>query len=179
MRTLGSYVLERDASPVVTATQCEGVAWNDHLSIATLVKSSLLAIGWLFATGSLAQETAPPDGEAATVAAKRFPQPVRVGDLLHRTVLEPVESRRILGHADQVIRLASGKEAIVMTFGGFLGFGTHRIAVPLAAMALLGSDLEVLDLTPQQLGRFPTYNGAGNVLGTEEIIHMGLVHPSH
>ncbi len=139
----------------------------------------LLAIGWLCATGAMAQQPAPPGVDAATFAAKRFPQPVRVGDLLHRTVLEPVESRRILGHVDRVIRFDAGKEAIVMTFGGFLGLGAHRIAVPLEAMVLLGGELEVLDYTPQQLEHFPPYNGGGSVLGADEIIHMGLAHPSH
>lgn len=160
-------------------TQCGRSAWTDHLQIATLVRSGLLAIGWVCATGAVAQEAAPPGTDAATFAAKRFPQPVRVGDLLHRTVLEPVESRRILGHVERVIRFDGGKEAIVMTFGGFLGFGAHRIAVPLDAMVLLGSELEVLDFTPQQLEAFPTYSGMGSVLGAEEIIHMGLAHPSH
>jgi hypothetical protein len=46
-------------------------------------------------------------------------------------------------------------------------------------MVLLGSELEVLDFTPQQLGAFPPYDGTGSVLGTDEIIHMGLAHPSH
>ena len=138
-----------------------------------------LAFGWLCAPGAIAQQPAPPGMDAATFQAKRFPQPVRVGDLLHRTVLEPVESRRILGHVNEVIRFDSGKEAIVMSFGGFWGFGTHRIAVPLEAMVLLGSELEVLDITPQQLGEFPNYNGTGREIDVNEIIHMGLAHPSH
>ena len=143
------------------------------------MRNGFLAIGWLCAAAAMAQEAAPPGVDVATFAARRFPQPVRVGDLLHRTVLEPVESRRILGHVDRLIRFTSGKEAIVMTFGGFFGFGAHRIAVPLDAMVLLGSEVEVLDYTPQQLEAFPSYNGTGSGLGTEEIIHMGLAHPSH
>jgi hypothetical protein len=144
-----------------------------------MMKIGFLAVGWLCAAGAVAQQSAPPGVDPATFAAKRFPQPVRVGDLLHRTVLEPVESRRILGHVDRVIRIDGGKEAIVMTFGGFLGFGAHRIAVPVEAMVLLGGELEVLDFTPQQLGAFPAYNGTGIVLDAEQIIHMGLAHPSH
>jgi hypothetical protein len=144
-----------------------------------MLRKGLLAIGWLCAARALAQEAAPPGVDAATFAAKRFPQPVRVGDLLHRAVLEPVESRRILGHVDQVIHTGSGKEAIVMTFGGFWGIGARRIAVPIDAMVLLGSELEVLDFTPQQLEQFPTYDGTDSALGAEQIIHMGLAHPSH
>jgi hypothetical protein len=144
-----------------------------------MMRSGLLAIGWLCAAAALAQEAAPAGVDAAMFEAKRFPQPVRVGDLLQRTVLEPVESRRILGHVDRVIRGNDGKEAVVMSFGGFWGFGAHRIAVPTAAMVLLGGELEVLDFTPQQLEHFPTYDGTGSVLGAEEIIRMGLAHPSH
>ncbi len=156
-----------------------GLRSAGHREVATAMKTGLLAIGCLWAAVAMAQEAAPAGVDAAAFAAKRFPQPVRVGDLLQRTVLEPVESRRILGHVDSVIRIEGGREAIVMTFGGFLGLGAHRIAVPLEAMVLLGSELEVLDFTPQQLEHFPTYNGTGTVLGVDEIIHMGLAHPSH
>lgn len=146
---------------------------------ARLRAYALLTVAGLCAVAATAQEATPPGVDPGVFAAKRFPQPVRVGDLLQRTVLEPVESRRILGHVDQVIRFDDGKEAIVMRFGGFLGFGTHQIAVPLAAMVLLGSELEVLDFTPQQLAKFPVYAGAGTVLDAAQIIHMGLAHPSH
>jgi hypothetical protein len=145
---------------------------------APVLRGNLLMIGLLCTAGVRAQEAAPPGADLATFAAKRFPQPVRVGDLIHRTVLEPVESRRILGHVEQVVRLDTGP-AIVMTFGGFLGIGSHKIAVPLDAMVLLGSELEVLDFTPQQLGHFPIYAGSGTVIGADEIIRMGLAHPSH
>jgi hypothetical protein len=125
-----------------------------------------------------AQEAAPPGTDRQAFEARRFPQPVRVGDLIHRTVLEPIESRRILGHVEQVVRLEGGA-AIVMSFGGFLGLGAHNIAVPLDAMVLLGAEVEVLDFTPQQLEHFPIYNGSGSVLGADEIVRMGLAHPSH
>ena len=32
-----------------------------------------------------------------SAAARRFPQPVRVGNLLHRQVLRPVEQQTVLG----------------------------------------------------------------------------------
>ena len=64
--------------------------------------------------------------------------------------------------------------------GGFWGFGGRDIAVPAEAMVLLGQQLEVLDFTPQALGAFPTFQaGSGTVLGPNEVIHMGLAHPSH
>jgi hypothetical protein len=39
--------------------------------------------------------------------------------------------------------------------------------------------MEVLDFTPEQLRMFPTYVGAGRVLDADDIIHVGLAHPSH
>lgn len=142
------------------------------------IRGRLLMVGLLCGALAQAQEAAPPGADLASFAAKRFPQPVRVGDLIHRTVLEPVESRRILGHVDQVIRLDGGP-AIVMSVGGFLGLGTHKIAVPLDAMVLVGSEMEVLDFTPQQLEHFPIYNGGGTEIRPDDIIHVGLAHPSH
>jgi hypothetical protein len=128
---------------------------------------------------TLGQQPAPPGVDRATFAAKRFPQPVRVGDLLRRSVLAPSESRPLLGHVARVIQLGDGSQAIVVAYGGLWGLGSRNIAVPLDAMVLLGAELEILDFTPEQLDSFPTYAGAGRTLGTDDIIHMGLAHPSH
>lgn len=128
----------------------------------------------------VAQHPAPPDVDPAAFAARRFPQPVRVGDLMNRTVLQPLESRPVLGRVTQVIRVSNGKEEIVMRFGGVFGFGGRYIAVPIEAMALLGNELEILDYTPQQLNAFPTYTGAGTApLAADDVIRMGLARPSH
>jgi len=142
---------------------------------------ALTILGVCFLAGAApAQRAAPPGSDLRAFAAKRFPQPVRVGDLIQRTVLEPVESQPILGHVVDVVRLANQQLAIVIKYGGFWGFGGRDIAVPAEAMVLLGQQLEVLDFTPQALGAFPTFKtGAGTVLGPDEVIHMGLAHPSH
>ena len=69
----------------------------------------------------------PPSGMSlANSAAMRFPQPVRVGDLLHRDVLQPVESQDVLGRVRQVVRDGEGTIKVVIDFGGFLGFGIAR-----------------------------------------------------
>ena len=146
-------------------------------------RATLLAVLFMFAcvqnVGVRAQQPAPPGADLAAFAAKRFPQPVRVGDLIHRTVLAPAESRPVLGRVDFVVRFDNGSYAIVMKSGSTWGFGGRDIAVPLDAMVLLGKELEVLDVTPEQLRAFPTYAGAGKILDGDDIIHMGLAHPSH
>ena len=50
---------------------------------------------------------------------------------------------------------------VVVDFGGFLGFGTRPIAVPVDAMVLLGQDLEIVAFTPKQLRQFPTFSPSG------------------
>jgi hypothetical protein len=122
----------------------------------------------------------PPGMSLAQSAAMRFPQPVRVGDLLHRDVLRPVESQDVLGHVHGVVRDSSGNILVVIDFGGFFGFGSRPIAVPVDAMVLLGQDMEVVAFTPEQLRQFPTFSPAGTTpVADDTIIKVGLAKPSH
>ena len=122
----------------------------------------------------------PPGMSLADSAAMRFPQPVRVGDLVGREVLRPVESQQVLGRVRRVVRDAGGRIMVVVDFGGFLGFGSRPIAVPVDAMVLLGQDMEIVAYTPQQLRQFPTFAPAGTTeVADNTIIKVGLAKPSH
>ena len=128
----------------------------------------------------VAQQPAPPGMSLATAAARRFPQPVRVGDLIDHTVLQPLESRPVLGHVGQVVRSGDGVVEVVVDYGGLFGIGARPIAVPVDAMALLGTDLEIVDFTPKQLRGFPTYDTAeATPIATDDTIRVGLARPSH
>lgn len=127
-----------------------------------------------------AQEPAPAGADLATFAARRFPQPVRVGDLINRRVLQPLESRPVLGHVVRVIRAKDGAVEIVIRYGSLFGLGGRPIAVPVNAMVLLGDELEILDFTPEQLNTFPSFDAAGTVtMAANDQLLMGLAHPSH
>jgi len=123
----------------------------------------------------------PPAGMSlAESAAMRFPQPVLVRDLLHREVLRPVESQDVLGRVRELVRDSSGRILVVIDFGGFLGFRSRPIAVPVDAMVLLGQDMEVVAFTPQQLRQFPTFSPSGTtMIPSDTIIKVGLAKPSH
>ena len=123
----------------------------------------------------------PPGMSLADSTAMRFPQPVRVGDLLHRLVLQPVESQIILGRVHAITRDAGGNVMVVMNFGGFYGFGGRLIAVPIDAMVLLGQDMEVVAYTPRQLETFPTYKPSSEIVMVPDDteIKVGLAKPSH
>ena len=110
----------------------------------------------------------------------RFPQPVRVGDLLGEDVLRPVESQDVLGHIRQVVRDSKSRILVVIEFGGFFGFGSRPIAVPVDAMVLVGQDMEVVAFTPEQLRWFPTFSPAETTpLADDATIKVGLAKPSH
>ena len=122
----------------------------------------------------------PPGMSLAESAAMRFPQPVRVGDLLGREVLRPVESQDVLGRVRRVVRDQNGQIMVVVDVGAFLGFGSRPIAVPVDAMVLLGKDMEIVAFTPEQLQEFPTFSPSGTTdLPDDTIIKVGLAKPSH
>ena len=122
----------------------------------------------------------PPGMSLAESTAMRFPQPVRVGDLLGREVLRPVESQDVLGRVRGLVRDRDGRIMVVVVFGGFLGFGTRSIAVPVDAMVLLGQDMEIVAFTPEQLRQFPTFSPSGTTeVADDTIIKVGLAKPSH
>ena len=141
----------------------------------------LCAVLALRMLGSVALAQPAPSGVSlAAQAARRFPQPVRVGDLIGRTVLRPAESQPVLGHVARVIRSSGGELEVVVEYGGLLGIGARPIAVPVDAMALLGADLEIMDFTPAQLRGFATFDAAGSVpVAPDDTIRMGLARPSH
>ena len=137
----------------------------------------MLALG---NTGVFAQQAAASGTDLAAAAMRRFPQPVQVGNLIDRPVLQPLESRPVLGRTRQVVQLRNGAVSVVVAYGGVFGLGSRLIAVPLDAMALLGTDLEIVGFTPEQLSGFPTYDGAGAIpVAPGDTIRVGLARPSH
>jgi hypothetical protein len=122
----------------------------------------------------------PPGMSLAGSTAMRFPQPVRVGDLLHRLVLQPVESQNILGRVRAVVRNDQGVITVVMSIGGFYGYGGRSIPVPIDAMVLLGQDMEVVAYTPKQLAQFGSFTPSMTTpLPDDTVIMVGLAKPSH
>ena len=152
-----------------------------------VARERLMVLGrWLMivlalTSGSAAAQATvplPTPSELAEAAAKRFPQPVRVGDLIGREVLQPTEAQHVLGRVEAVTTAADGMVSIVMSFGGFLGIDTRLIAVPVDAMALLGQYVAVVGFTPEQLSTFPTAP-AGPATPAVATIRVGLVRPFH
>ncbi len=158
----------------------QGQAGATGRQSAARARDMLVAVMLLVSAAASAQQPAPPGMSLAEAAAKRFPQPVRVGDLIGRTVLRPLESQPVLGHVKQVVRTQDGAVDIVLDYGGLFGIGGRLIAVPVDAMVLLGAEMEVVDFTPKQLDALATFNGNGvTAIQPQDTIRVGLARPSH
>lgn len=108
-------------------------------------------------------------------AAARWPQAVRVGDLVGRQVLENVPQQRVLGRVTGVARDADGHISIQVTAGGLWGLGGRQVAVPVEATALLGPFLVAMELDAHRLAALPqTLAPPSLLLPVNAAIRIGL-----
>ena len=146
-----------------------------------MTSQSLIIALFLLAGPAWAQPASGTDLPAlAAATAKRFPQPVRVGDLLGQDVIAPIEAQPVLGHVASITRRPDGGLSMVIRYGGAFGLFGRAIAVPIEAVALVGPSVTIKGFTPDQLDRFPTIGfPAPAALGPNETISVGLVRPFH
>ena len=109
----------------------------------------------------------------------KFQQPVRVGDLIGRDVIAPVESQNLLGRVVKVVGQPD-EVTIVMSHGGYFGFGTHLVCVSAEALALTGHALQAKGVSPADLDGLPVCDGAGAAsLAPNASIKMNVAKPAH
>ena len=137
-----------------------GMKW-----IAASLVAALLAIAPAHAAGpvegahSQARETPPDKRTPEQRMAARFPQKVRVGDLVGLPVQDYDD--RILGHVADVARTPEGKIVLVMPEGGWFGRGGRPVPIPIETVAILARHLNLLDIPRDDVPRLPTWNAAG------------------
>jgi hypothetical protein len=104
---------------------------------------------------------------------RRFPQPVRVGDLIGLPVLD--SNDRTLGYVRSVARTADGKINLIVSYGGFLGWGRRPVAVPIEVVAMAGRQIAALDMTRAEFEAAPAWNDPqSQSLPATETIRIGL-----
>jgi hypothetical protein len=91
---------------------------------------------------------------------RRYPQPVRVGDLIGLPVLDDAD--RTLGRVQSVVRTADGKIELIVPYGGLLGWGQRPIAVPIEAVGIAGRQLAALDMTRAEFEAAPAWTATGS-----------------
>jgi hypothetical protein len=96
--------------------------------------------------------------EAEARMQKRFPQPVKVGDLVGLPVLD--DGDVTLGRVRQVVRTPQGKIKLIVSYGGWLGWGARPVAVPIEAVAILARQIAAIDMPRGAFAAAPTWAAA-------------------
>jgi hypothetical protein len=127
----------------------------------------------VLAAGPVSPPQAPAELSPEQRMQRRFPQPVKVGDLIGLPVLDSHD--RTLGYVKSVVRTADGKIKLIMPYGGFLGWGRRAVAVPIEVVAIAGRQIAALDMTRAEFDAAPAWADAlSQSLPAGETIRIGL-----
>jgi PRC-barrel domain len=104
---------------------------------------------------------------------RRFPQPVRVGDLRNLRVLDDQDVT--IGLVRRVVRTPQGKILLLVSQGGWFGWGERLVAAPIEVMGIFGRQLASLDMEPKDYASASTWvEGGGVPIPDDEIIRIAL-----
>jgi PRC-barrel domain len=104
---------------------------------------------------------------------RRFPQPVRVGDLIGLPVLDDNDST--IGFVRQVVRTSEGKIKLIVSYSRWFGWFGQPVAVPIEAVIILGRQLASVDMAPSEYAAAPTWQEKDAlILQNGETILVGL-----
>jgi hypothetical protein len=127
------------------------------------------------APGSAADPAQPPpqDDSLEAKMARRFPQKVKVGDLIGLPVLD--DDDVTLGHVKQVVRSREGKIRLIVGYSRWFGWFGRPVAVPIEAVAILAKQIASLEMQPDEYARAPTWMaGADRRLADSDIVRIAL-----
>jgi hypothetical protein len=149
-----------------------------------LVAAAVLLSGLTASPGVRAQAMIPPTGmEDASKPmpmtdrmSRRFPQPVRVGDLIGLPVLDA--SASTLGYVQQVVRSTTGQTELIVSYSkwlGWFGWFTRPVAVPIEATGIEGKQIVSLDMPSGEYVNAPTWHGqSATALPDDDTIRIAL-----
>jgi hypothetical protein len=104
---------------------------------------------------------------------RRFPQPVRVGDLIGLRVLD--DNNVTIGFVRQVVRTPQGKIVLIVAHTGVLGWGGRLVAVPIEVVGIMGRQLASLDMKPEEYAAAPPWSGGdAEVVAPDEKILIAM-----
>jgi hypothetical protein len=104
---------------------------------------------------------------------KRFPQPVRVGDLIGLPVLDLKAST--LGYVRQVVRAPQGEIDLIVSYSRWWGWFGRPVAVPIEAVGIEGRQLVSLDMPSSEYADAPRWQtGADKILPANATIQVAL-----
>ena len=113
------------------------------------------------------------DDSPVAKMSRRFPQKIRVGDLVGLPVLDGGDVT--LGHVRNVVRTPEGKIKLIVSYSRWFGWGGRLVSVPIEVVAILGRQLASLDMAPAEYEAAPTWVEVGNLsIPQDEIIRIAI-----
>ena len=104
---------------------------------------------------------------------RRFPQPVKVGDLIGLPMLDWDDVT--IGHVRHVVRTPQGKIQLIVTYGGLFGWGQRLVPVPIEVVAILARQLAALDMPRAEFDKAPTWSDSQTVpIPPSEMIRIAV-----
>jgi hypothetical protein len=91
---------------------------------------------------------------------RRFPQPVRVGDLIGLPLLDEHDST--ISRIQAVVRTNESKILFIVPCGGLFGLGQRLVAVPIEVVAILGRQVAAVDMPRDEFSQAPTWYGSNS-----------------
>lgn len=105
--------------------------------------------------------------------ARRFPQPVHVSEVLGKALIN--DDFALIGHVRSVVRTREGKIELIVPYDGLFGLGQRLVAVPIEAVASIGTSLVALDMSKEDFRKAPTWFGEGTrFLSPNEVIRVAV-----
>jgi hypothetical protein len=104
---------------------------------------------------------------------RRFPQKTTVGHLIGLPVLDYDDVT--LGNVEKVVRSPDGKIKLIVSYSKWFGWFGRPVAVPIEAVAILGRQIDSLDMAPDEFAKAPTWTpGQDQQLPDSEIIRIAI-----
>jgi hypothetical protein len=94
---------------------------------------------------------------------KRFPQSVRVGDLIGLPVLDDDDST--IGYVREVVRSVEGRVFLIVPYSAWFGWahtewGKRPVAVPIEVVTILARQLNSVDMPREDYDEAPTWTSS-------------------
>jgi len=113
------------------------------------------------------------DNSPEAIMGRRFPQKVRVGDLIGLPMLD--DNDVTLGHVQRVVRTPEGKIKLVVGYSRWFGWFGRPVAVPIEVVAILARQIASLDMPPSEYEAAPTWTeGRDMPIPDDAIIRIAL-----
>jgi hypothetical protein len=118
-------------------------------------------------------QAAAADNSPEAIMNRRFPQKVRVGDLVGLPMLD--DNDVTLGDVERVVRTPEGKIKLIVGYSKWFGWFGRPVAVPIEVVAILGRQIASLDMPPAEYAAAPTWmQGADVAIPDDDIIRIAI-----